>query len=47
MEVGCHQGMVANEHITVASNSYEKVKIFKFLRLFIDKSQFNSFGNKM
>ena len=29
MEAGCHPGMLVNEHITVDSNSYEKVKIFK------------------
>ena len=26
-----HRGMMANEHITVGSNSYEKVKTFKYL----------------
>ena len=31
MEIGCHQGMKANDHITVGSNSYEKVKTFKYL----------------
>ena len=31
MEGGCHQGMIANEHITVGSNSHEKLKIFKYL----------------
>ena len=29
MEIGRHQGMMANEHI--GSNSYEKVKTFKYL----------------
>ena len=29
MGIGCHWGMIANEHI--ASNSYEKVKTFKYL----------------
>ena len=26
MEVGRHRGMMANEYITIGSNSYEKVK---------------------
>ena len=36
MEIGRHPGMVANEHIRINSNSFEKVKSFKF-RLFSDK----------
>ena len=31
MEVGRHRGMMANAHIKIGSNSYEKVKIFKYL----------------
>jgi hypothetical protein len=31
VEVGRCRGMVANEHIVSASNSYEKVKTFKYL----------------
>ena len=31
MEIECHQGMIANEHIKIGSNSYEKVKTFKYL----------------
>jgi hypothetical protein len=31
MVVGRRRGMVANEHIAVRSNSYEKVKTFKYL----------------
>ena len=31
IKVGSHQGLRANEHTTVASNSYEKVKTFKSL----------------
>ena len=31
MEVGRHRDMMLNEHITVDSNSYEKVKTFKHL----------------
>ena len=44
VEIGGHRGMIANEHIKIASNSYDKVKI---LRLFIEKSKFDSRGNKM
>ena len=31
MEIGRHQGIAPNEHIRIGSNSYEKVKIFKYL----------------
>ena len=31
MEIGRHQGMIANEHIRIGTNSYEEVKIFKYL----------------
>ena len=31
VEIGHHQGMMANEHIRIGSNSYEKVKLFKYL----------------
>ena len=31
METGRHRGMIANEHIKIGSNSYEKVKTFKYL----------------
>ena len=31
MEIGCHRGMIANAHIKIGSNSYEKVKTFKYL----------------
>ena len=31
MEVGHHRGMIANAHIKIGSNSYEKVKTFKYL----------------
>ena len=30
-EIGRNRGMIANEHIKVGSNSYEKMKIFKYL----------------
>ena len=31
MEIVHHRGMIANEHIRIVSNSYEKVKTFKCL----------------
>ena len=31
MEIGCHRGVIANAHIKIGSNSYEKVKTFKYL----------------
>ena len=45
MEIGRYRGMIANAHIKIGSNSYEKVKTL--LRLFIDKSKFYPGGNKM
>ena len=32
MEIGHNRGMVVNEHIRIGTNSYEKVKTFKYLR---------------
>ena len=31
MEIGRHPNMIANAHIKIGSNSYEKVKTFKYL----------------
>ena len=31
MEIGRHRGMMPNSHIKIGSNSYEKVKTFKYL----------------
>ena len=31
MEIGRHRGMISNTNIKIGSNSYEKVKIFKYL----------------
>ena len=31
MEIERHRGMIANEHISIGINSYEKVKTFKYL----------------
>ena len=31
MEIRRHRGMIVNEHIRIGSNSYEKVKTFKYL----------------
>ena len=41
MEIGRHRGVIANAHIKIGSNSYEKVETF------IQKSKFYSGGNKM
>ena len=30
MEIGRHWGMIANAHVKIGSNSYEKVKTFKY-----------------
>ena len=38
MEVARHQGTIANEYITIGSNSYEKVKTCKYL-CFLLKNQ--------
>ena len=32
MEIGRHRSIIANEHINIGSNSYEKVKTFKYLK---------------
>ena len=37
MEKGRHRGMIANEHIKIGSNSYEKVKTFKYLDYLLPK----------
>ena len=31
MEIGRHRGIIANAHTEIGSNSYEKVKTFKYL----------------
>ena len=31
MEIGCHRGIIANAHVKIGSNSYEKVETFKYL----------------
>ena len=31
MEIGRHRGMIANAHIKIGSNFYEKMKTFKYL----------------
>jgi hypothetical protein len=30
IEIGRHRGMIANAHINIGNNSYEKVKTFKY-----------------
>jgi hypothetical protein len=37
MEIGRHRGIVANEHTRIGSNSYEKVKTFKYLGSLVTK----------
>ena len=44
MEKGHHRGMIANAHIKIGSNSYEKVKTFKYLGSLL---LLYSGGNKM
>ena len=31
MEIGHHRGIIANAHVKIGSNSYKKVKTFKYL----------------
>ena len=31
MKIGRHRGIIANAHIKIGSNSYEKVETFKYL----------------
>ena len=31
MEIGRHRGMIVNAHMKIGSNSYDKVKTFKYL----------------
>ena len=33
MEIGRHPGMIANAYIKIGSDSYEKVKFFKYLEI--------------
>ena len=47
MEAESRRGVMINEHIRMDSNSYEKVKSFKCVGPFIEKSKFYSGGNKM
>ena len=47
MEIGHHQGMIANAHIRIGSNSYGEVKSYICIfRLFSDKSKFYSEGKQ-
>ena len=40
MEVGRHRGIMANKHIRIGSNSYEKVKTFKYLGYLLTNQNF-------
>ena len=37
MEIRRHRGMIANAHVKIGSNSYEKVKTFKYLGSLLTK----------
>ena len=45
MEIGRHRGMLANAHFKKGSNSYEKVKTFKYLSYLLTKQ--NSIQEEM
>ena len=45
MEIGRHRDMIASEHISVGSNSYEKVKTFKYLGTLVTNQ--NSIQNEI
>ena len=38
MEIGRHRGMIANTHIRIGNNSYEKVKNFKYLGSLVNQN---------
>ena len=40
MEIGRHRGVIANAHIKIGSNSYEKVKTFKYLGSLLTNKNF-------
>ena len=46
MEIGGHRGIVANEHIRIGSDSYEKVKTFKYLGSLVTNQNFIQEGIK-
>ena len=41
MEIRWHRCLLANEHIRIGSNSYEKVKLFKYLFYLLTNQNFN------
>ena len=48
MEVGRHRGMIANEHIKIGNNSYEKVKTFKYLDFLVtNQNSIQEFRRKL
>ena len=47
MEVGHRRAMIANEHIVVGSNLYEKVKTFKYLGSLLTNQNSTHRGGKM
>ena len=40
IEIGRHRGMIANAHMKIGSNSYEKLKIFKYLGSLLKNQNF-------
>ena len=40
MEIGSHRGMIANEHIRTGSNSYGRVKTYKYLGSLVTNQTF-------
>ena len=47
MEIGRHQGMIANKHMKIGRNSYEKVKTFKYLVSLLTNQKNYLRGNKL
>ena len=47
MEIGRHRGMIGNAHIKIGSNSYEKVKTFKYLGSLLTNKNYIQEGRKM
>ena len=45
MEIGRHRGIIANAHIKIGSNSYEKVQTFKYLGCLLTDKNKHKFSN--
>ena len=46
MEIERHEGIIANAHIKIGSNSYKKVETFKYLGSLLTSKVYSG-GNKM